>query len=96
MRLISIKKSDKTGKKYVATFENSNTGRQKHVHFGASGYEDYTMHHDKSRRASYWRRHSGDNILKADSPGALSLIVLWGPSTSLKENIKTYKRLYGV
>jgi hypothetical protein len=29
------------------------------VHFGQIGYDDYTMHHDKKRRANYLRRSAG-------------------------------------
>ena len=54
------------------------------IHFGAKGYDDYTQHHDKVRRASYRKRHAG--ILLKDgrpaytvkeSPAYWSWHVLW-------------------
>eukprot|EP00965_Chrysotila_dentata_P039509 1313304-Pleurochrysis_carterae.AAC.1 len=35
-------------------------GSKKRTRFGARGYEDYTMHHDKDRRERYWSRHIKD------------------------------------
>lgn len=99
IKLLSITRSSRKGKKYTAKFrtiDSNGNNRVKNVHFGAEGYEDYTIHHDKSRRANYWRRHINDNFARADSPGALSAIILWGPSTDIIKNIKLYEQLYGV
>lgn len=96
MHLISIRRSNKKGKKFTAVFKEDNTGNIKKVHFGAAGYEDYTIHKDKDRRARYWARHKKDNLLDATSPGALSAIILWGPSTSIEKNIATFRNIYSV
>lgn len=34
--------------------------KDKLIHFGAKGYEDYTQHKDKKRRASFRARHKCD------------------------------------
>jgi hypothetical protein len=47
----TIKISDKKDKKYMVTMPNGHS-----VHFGAIGYEDYTKHHNKSRRHNYLNR----------------------------------------
>lgn len=91
-----IKKSDKPGKKYVAIFTRDN-GRTKTQHFGAAGMPDYTLTGDKERRRLYRQRHAKD--LKTNDPtraGYLSRFLLWGDSTSLRENIRNYKRRFNL
>jgi hypothetical protein len=96
-KLLKVVKSQKQGKKYTAVFKNNKTGREKKVNFGAAGMEDYTMHKDKERRQRYRDRHQKD--LKTNDPtraGYLSYYILWGYSTSLRENIKNYKSRFGL
>ena len=76
-KLLYITESEKTDKKFVATFLNKNTNRIKRVHFGAHGYEDYTIHKDKKRREKYINRHKNDRIYDPITPGALSYHILW-------------------
>jgi DNA modification methylase len=53
---------------------------KKWVHFGQMGYEDYTKHHDKTRRKNYLTRsrnirgHWKNNKY---SPNNLSIHILW-------------------
>jgi hypothetical protein len=52
----------------------------KWVHFGQMGYEDYTKHRDKARRANYLARARGIRGKWADnkfSPNNLSIHILW-------------------
>lgn len=95
MRLKTIRRSHKPEKKYDAVFVKEN-GREKVVPFGASGMSDFTKHKDKTRRARYLKRHSGmgEHWNKPDTPGALSKWILWGPSTSFRKNVKTFKRRF--
>ena len=91
--LMSIVASDSKTKKYTATFMID--GKQKKVSFGAKGYDDYTIKKDKEQRDRYRKRHAKD--LKTGDPtraGYLSYYLLWGDSTSLKENIKSYKKRF--
>lgn len=88
--LVSIKKSNKPGKKMMATFKKN--GRIKVVHFGSTGYQDYTIHHDLKRKKNYTRRHLKD--LKTKDPsraGFLSMYVLWNKK-SLPASISDYRR----
>jgi len=55
-----VKRSDKSGKKYMAVFTDSSSGRTKTTHFGASGMTDYLLSKDKDRRARYRSRHKKD------------------------------------
>jgi len=95
-KLISITKSNKTGKKMMAKFKNKKTGRESTTHFGASGYDDYTIKKDKEQRTRYRKRHAKDNLSNPRSAGALSYYILWGNSTSKRENINSYKIRFNV
>jgi hypothetical protein len=95
MKLISITKSHKPEKKLDATFEKD--GRTKTTSFGAAGMDDYTKTHDSEQRERYRTRHAKD--LSTHDPtraGLLSWHILWGPSTSLKSNIASYKRKFNL
>ena len=92
---VVITKSDKSGKKLKAVFTREN-GRTKTTHFGASGYDDYTITKDKEQRTRYRSRHKKDNINNPESAGSLSWHVLWGESTSRQQNIKSYKRKFNL
>jgi hypothetical protein len=53
---------------------------KKWVNFGQIGYEDYTIHRDKTRRKSYLRRSGkirGDWKRNKYSPNNLSRKILW-------------------
>jgi hypothetical protein len=94
IKLKSIKKSTKSDKKLMATFEIN--GRQKVIHFGAKGMSDFTKHHDRERRKRYIKRHSKD--LKTRNPiraGFLSMFVLWNKQ-SLSASISDYRRRLGI
>ena len=92
LKLISIKKSPKKDKKYVATF--SRNGRIKKTHFGAKGMSDYTKHKDPSRKQRYINRHKKrENWKDPTSAGALSRYILWG-KPSLRASISDYKKRF--
>ena len=91
-----IKKSNKSGKKFMAVFTRDN-GRTKTTHFGAAGMKDYTLTGDKERRRLYRNRHRKD--LTTNDPtraGYLSYYILWGESKSIRENIKSYKKRFNL
>jgi len=62
------------------------------VHFGQKGYEDYTTHEDKSRREAYRARHKVYLSNDPTTPAQLSWDILWGDSTSLRENVEAYRK----
>ena len=90
---LQILKSDNPNKKYKAIFTKPD-GKTKTVHFGASGYQDYTQHHNKDRRMLYRQRHEKD--LKGDPmrAGYLSFYILWGNSTNIQTNIRSFKNKF--
>jgi len=96
MKLVSITRSDRAGKKLKALFRDEKTGRTKTTHFGAAGMDDYTKTHDTAQRARYRQRHAKD--LKGDptKAGYLSYHILWGNSTSISANISAFKSRFGL
>lgn len=92
--LISIKKSDKSDKKMMATFEDCNTGRRKITHFGAAGMSDYTKNKDPERKRLYLARHkNNESWNNPTTAGSLSRWILWN-KPSLRESIADYKRKF--
>jgi len=91
-----VKKSDKPNKKLVAIFTRDN-GRTKTTHFGQATADDYTITKDKEQRKRYRSRHKKD-LSTGDytRAGFLSYYILWGDSTSRKENILSYKRRFNL
>jgi hypothetical protein len=94
MKLLSVKKSNAKGKKWVATFQDGE--KTKKVNFGASGYTDYTKGATEEQRKSYRARHSSGATAKPDTPNALSYYILWGDSKSLATNLSTFKKKYNL
>lgn len=95
MKLVSIKKSDKPDKKYVATFEEGE--KSKKIYFGAAGMDDYLTTKDKAQRDRYRARtKSVYNKSPPISASRLAGDILWGDSTSLNQNIKNYKKKYNL
>ena len=93
---VDIKKSDKKEKKYVAIFTDDDNKKTKTIHFGDSGYSDYTLTGDKLARERY-RARTKKIFDKAEPMSASRLAgeILWGNSTSIKKNIADYKKKYG-
>jgi len=95
-RLVSVKRSDRDGKKWVAEFKMPD-GHLFHTHFGASGYTDYTRGASDEQRENYRMRHHKDLVSRdPTSAGLLSYHLLWGSSRSMERNIQVYRREFGL
>lgn len=97
MKLIKVEKSDAKGKRFVAIFSDSKSGKEKKVNFGFKGGSTYLDNRNKNTRAAYRARHKVD--LKTNDPmraGYLSFYLLWGDSTSLAVNIRDYKKRFNL
>lgn len=92
--LFKLYKSSNKTKKFDVYVVNPHTDRIKKISFGAKGYEDYTIHHDKTRRKRYIERHSNDNLDDPLSPGFWSMNVLWSSSTNINTNLKSTIRKF--
>ena len=62
---IIITKSTRKDKKLMAIIDN-----KKIIHFGASGYADFTTHKDEKRKQNYITRHKkNENWTDPNTPG---------------------------
>lgn len=96
MKLTKVVRATDGIHKYVAEFQ-TDAGRRKRTAFGAAGMDDYTLTHDMGQRARYRERHRKD--LETGDPtraGFLSYYILWGDSTSVRENIAAYKNRFNL
>ena len=93
-RLISVEKSPKPEKKWVALFRDER-GKEKRTHFGAAGMADFTLTKDEERRRLYRQRHAKD-LLTGDHTraGFLSYYLLWNLPT-LTASIADYRKRFG-
>ena len=90
-----LAKSDKPEKKYMITFENPKTGREKTIYFGQAGASDMTQHKDEERKARYIKRHKGmgEKWNNPTTPGFYALHLLWNKPTlsaSIKDTMDKY------
>ncbi len=91
---LTIKKSNKSGKDYMAIFTKPN-GRTKTTHFGDANLPHYTSSATKEQRERYRARHKKDlNTNDPTRAGYLSFFILWGDSKSIRENIRNYKKRF--
>lgn len=64
------------------------------IHFGANGYDDYTMHHDENRKRNYINRHATrENWDDFMTSGFWSRWLLWNQPTIL-ESIQDIESRY--
>jgi len=96
MKLISITKSPRPGKKWRATFEHTGDHgvTEFHTDFGDTDYLDFTQGASPERAALYRMRHQKD--LDTNNPtkaGYLSYYLLWS-SPHFKQNILKYKNKF--
>ena len=92
---VVIKKSDKAGKKMMATFKMDN-GRSRTTHFGAAGMDDYTKTKDKAQKSRYLKRHrQNERWNDPTSAGALSRWILWNLPTR-SASITAFKKKFNL
>ena len=66
------------------------------VHFGATGYQDYTQNKDKKRRESYWARHEAREtwtLQGVETAGFWARWLLWN-KTSIAQSIADINRRF--
>ena len=102
MKLEKVIKSDAKGKKWTAYFcmckgeSKCCDSKKKKVHFGATGYDDYTIGATEEQRKSYRARHASGKTAKPDTANALSYYILWGDSRSRQTNINSFKKKFNL
>lgn len=79
--------------KLVAKFDDGEI-----IKFGSLGYDDFiTSGGDLKKKKSYLARHrANEDWTNPKTAGALSRYILWGPTTSIVENIKRFKRKFNM
>ena len=86
MRLFKIEKSSNSTKKYMV-YEIYDGSRSRIIHFGAAGYEDFTIHKDLKRKGNYIARHTAAEDWSRSgllTPGFWSRWLLWNETTITK------------
>ena len=75
---IIITKSTRKDKKNMAIINNNKT-----IHFGATGYEDFTTHKDEKRKQNYITRHKkNENWTNPTTAGFYAKNILWNKPTT--------------
>lgn len=99
IRLVSIKRSPKKDKKFVATFEIN--GRLSQTHFGAKGYQNYggvgkERHMSEERKRRYIQRHKArENWNDPTTAGSLSRWILWDKPT-FAQGVTSFKKRFNL
>ena len=96
---VIIEPSHLKTKKYTAIFyDDKNKNKKiKTTHFGNKGSSDYTINKNDKTKMNYIKRHEkNENWNDPMTAGALSRWVLWGDSTSIKTNIKDFKKRFNL
>ena len=91
-------RSPNPAKKWRAVFADG-----KHTDFGSRGMDDYTILYRKDpaiaeeHRRRYRLRHKKDlNTNDPQRAGYLSYYLLWGDHSTVAENLKDYKKKFGL
>ena len=90
---IIISKSNRKDKKLKAVIDNNKT-----VHFGATGYSDFTKHKDSDRKDKYSDRHKkNENWNDYKTAGFYAKRILWNKPTiqdSIKDTNNKFKNIH--
>ena len=86
MKFEGLALSPREQKRFVITFSSP----KKTIHFGQIGASTYIDNKDKTKRSNYLKRHQVREDWDHVNAGSLSAFVLWGPSTSITENLVKY------
>ena len=90
--LIYFGKSKRKGKKYMAVFKNPT----KTIHFGSDVSQTYTEGATKTKRENYIKRHKVNENWDKLNAGSLSRFVLWGDSTKVSTNLKSFLKKFKI
>lgn len=89
--MYEIKKSTLKTKKYDVFKEN-----KKLLSFGATGYDDYTVHNDIERKKRYVIRHKkNENWSDPNTAGFWAKHILWNKST-IDASISDTSKRFGI
>ena len=86
---MNVTRSSRKDKKYMVNVN----GRV--IHFGARGYDDYTVHNDERRKANYLARHKHENWTDKTTAGFWARWLLWNKPT-LAESIRDVNNRFDI
>ena len=67
------------------------------THFGLKGSSTYLDNKDDAKRSAYLKRHkANEQWNNPKTAGSLSKHILWGETTSLQANIKSFKKKFNL
>jgi hypothetical protein len=90
---VNLSISTRKDKKYMMKFSKDNKVF-KTIHFGASGYEDYTQTNNDIKKNAYIKRHDvNENFDDPYTAGSLSRWILWNKKT-LSASFNDYKNRF--
>ena len=98
MIICYLQPSELSGKKFRVDIVDTSRQTQRTVHFGASGYSDYTIHKDPARMERYTQRHRArENWRKTGlyTAGFWSKWILWN-KPSLAASIRDTAQRFGI
>ncbi len=94
MKLV-ITKSKLKDKKYTAVFHCC-SGKKKTIHFGQEGSQTFVEGASEQKREAYLKRHKvNEDWNDPMTAGALARWLLWN-ERSIQENIKNFKKKFGL
>ena len=95
---VLLSTSSQSNKKFMVIITFTNENKKCIIHFGAKGYEDYTIHKDDMRKERYIKRHSKrENWSKSGicSAGFWSRWLLWNKKT-IQSSINDIKNKFDI
>ena len=92
MKFESLRFSPRDKKRFMIEFSNP----KKIIHFGAQNGSTFIDHGDEIKRYNYLKRHEVNENWDEINPGSLSAFILWGPSTSINENLIKYLKHFNI
>jgi hypothetical protein len=90
--VVLLRTSSRSDKKYMVKVGD------KIIHFGASGYSDYTIHKDEERKRRYDQRHMPRedwSIYGIDTAGFWAKWILWNKPT-IDESIRDIEKRFRI
>lgn len=98
IEIVEITNSPKEGKRFRIVLNID--GKLRHWDFGAEGGSTYIDHADPVKRANYIKRHLANKTERyrienaIPSPALFSMILLWGGSPDLTDNIVELQQMF--
>lgn len=84
--------SNRKDKKYSAIVVHD--GKVKTIHFGASGYDDFTTHKDENRKDKYVKRHHKEDWTDPLKAGFWAKNLLWNRN-NIEESAADIEEKFG-